>query len=152
MLSKEFNIRIKTADPKQQKDVSRAISELQEEFAGLDVRIKSESKRIIPQEVILLVVVTVASEIVAEAVIRFLDELWNHLKERNISPILSSIDSVQRVAENYLSNIGIVDSEITKREDRGLYVFFAFKSKDSSYRIYVSNSDLKIIKYEKVKS
>lgn len=150
MSAQEFNIRIEARDSNQQKDIANALAELRGDFPKLNVRIEPESKELVPGEVVLIVVVTVASEVLAAVVLRFLDRFCDRLKNKDISPILSSMDSVQREAENYLLNMGIVDYKIIRREDRGLYVFFMFKSKDASHHLYISRSDVRIIKYEKV--
>lgn len=150
MSAQEFNIRIGARDSRQQKDITSALDELQGDFPELNVRIEPESKELVPGEVVLIVFVTVASEVLATVVLRFLGKFWDHLRNKGISPILSSLDSVQRTAENYLLNIGTSDLEIIEREDRGLYVFFAFKSKDALHHLYVSRSDMRIIKYKKV--
>ena len=152
MFPREFNIRVEARDPNQQKDIAKALEELQRDFSELNVRIEAESKELVPGEVMLTISVAVASAVLAKVFLRFLDKLWDRLKTRGIKPILSSLDSVQRTAEDYLLNVGIGDFEIVKREDRGLYVFFVFKSKDASHRLYISKSDMSIIKYEKVGS
>jgi hypothetical protein len=152
MSTQELNVRIEVRNPKQQKDIASILGELQRDFPELNARIKAESKGLLPEEAVVIVFVTVASEIVATAVLRFLDKLWNGLKRKDISPSLSSSESSQRAAEKYLLDIGIIDFEIIEREDRGLYVLFVFKSKGASHRLYVSRSDMRIIKYEKVGS
>lgn len=150
MSAQEFNIRIEARDSKQQKDIASALDELRKDFPELNVRIEPESKELVPGEVVLIVFVTVVSEVLATVALKFLDKFWDRLRNKGISPILSSMDSVQREAEIYLLNMGIVDFETIKREDKGLYVFFVFKSKDASHHLYIASSDMKIIKYEKV--
>jgi len=150
MSAQEFNIRIEARNAKQQRVIAGILDGLQRDFPEVNVRIEPESKELVPEEVVLLVFVTVASEVLAAVVLGFLDKFWSHLKNKGISPVLSGMDSVQREAENYLLNIGIFDFKIIKREDRGLYVFFQFKSKAAVHHLYISRSDMKIIKYERV--
>lgn len=147
----EVSIRIEARDPKQQKDIASAINKLQKDYPELNVRIKPESEGLIPEEVVLIIFVTVTSEILATMVLRFLDKLWSSFRNKGISPSLLSPEVIQREAEKYVLDMGIVDFEVIKREDSGLYVLFVFKSKDASHRLYVSRSDMRIIKYEKVR-
>lgn len=152
MSAQQFNIRIEARDSKQQKDVANALDELRGDFPELKVRIEPESKELVPGEVVLIVVVTVASEVLAAVVLGFLDKFWNRLRNKGISPILSSLDSVQRTAEGYLLNMGITDYKIIRIENKGLYILFVFKAKDASHRVYISRSDMQIIRYERVES
>ena len=150
MCAQEFNIKIKTLDLEQQKNTETVLDELRGDFGELEIRIKAESKGIIPEEVIFVIAVTVTSKVLADVFLRFLEKLWSRLRNKGISPDIYTMDSVQKEAENYLLSLGIMDAKIIKREDRGLYVFFVFKSKRTSHSIYVSNSDLRIIRYKRV--
>jgi len=150
MSAQEFNIKIKTRDLEQQKNTETVLDELRGDFGELEIRIKAESKGIIPEEVIFVIAVTVTSKVLADVFLRFLEKLWSRLRNKGISPDIYTMDSVQKEAENYLLSLGIMDAKIIKREDRGLYVFFVFKSKRTSHSIYVSNSDLRIIRYKRV--
>jgi len=150
MPAQVFNIKVEARNSKQQKDIANVMDELQEEFPELNVKIEPESRELVPGEVVLIVFVTVASEVLAVAVLRFLDKFWKRLKNRGVSPVLLNVDSVQREAESYLLGLGIADFKLIKREDRGLYVFFLFESKGESHHLYISRSDKRIIKYERV--
>ena len=150
MSAQEFNIKIKTRDLEQQKNTEIVLDELRGDFGELEIRIKAKSKGIIPEEVIFVIAVTITSKVLVDVFLRFLEKLWSRLRNKGISADIYTMDSVQKEAENYLLSLGIVDAKITKREDRGLYVFFVFKSKRTSHSIYVSKSDLRIIQYERV--
>ena len=148
--SLQFNIKIEARNSKQQKDIASAVDELRGYFPELNVRIEPESKGLVPEEVVLMVLVTVGSKVLATAVLRFLDKLWKRLRNKGISPILSSLDSVHRIAEDYLLNMGITDYRLVRRENKGLYVLFELRAKDASHYLYISRSDNQIIKYERV--
>ena len=150
MSPQEFKLKIEARNLEQQKNTEIVLDELRGDFGELEIRIEAESKGIVPEEVIFLIAATVTSKVLADVFLRFLEKLWSRLKNKGISPDIYSIDSVQKKAENYLLSLGILDAKITKREDRGLYVFFVFKSKRTSHSIYVSKSDLRIIQYERV--
>jgi hypothetical protein len=148
--AQEFSISVEAQNPKQQKEIMSTIAKLQKEFSELHIKVDTESKELVPEEVLMIILVSVASEVLTKIVLGFLDKLWNDLKNKGISPTLSSLESIQGKAEKYLFDIGVVDFKIVKRESRGLYVFFLFKSKNASHRLYISSSDKRIIKYEKV--
>jgi len=147
--AQKFSIEIETRDLKQQKNAEILLDELRRDFKELDIGIKVESKGIVPEEALFIIAVTITSKVLADVFLRFLEKLWDRLKNKSISPNISNLDAVQKGAENYLLNLGILDAKITKREDRGLYVFFVFKSKKASHVIHISKSDLGIIKYTK---
>lgn len=149
MTVKELTYRVRAHDPEEQNHVKRVLEDLRKEHPEVSVKIESESKKLVPQEVVLSIGITVASEILAVATLSFLDKLWKRLEKHEKDFILSSLDSAQRKAEKYLLDMGISDIELSEREDKGLYALFVFRSKKASYRLHISKADLQIIKFKK---
>jgi len=149
MSARELKFQIRVRGPREQHDFNEVLKKLREEFPKIQAKIEPESKKLIPQEVILSICITVTSEIIAVAILTFLDKLWERLKKREDAFILSSIDAAQKKAESYLQSMGIIDLVLSKREDRGPYALFIFQTKNAFYRLYISKFDLQIIKYEK---
>lgn len=152
MFGRELHIGVQARSPKQQKDISNTIERLQKDFPDMKIRIESESGQLVPEEVLLKVVISVASGVSSALVLKLLDRLWSKLRSKDISPILSGTDLIQKKAEKYLLDIGITDFDITKREDRGLYISFVFKSKKALHYLCVLKSDLGILNYRKRRS
>jgi len=146
----EFHINIKIYDSKQQKAIENILADLRKDFPFMDINIDIKSRKLIPFEVSLEIVMKIVAEVATKLMIKFLKKLWEKFKQNGITPKIEGLDIVQKKAENYLREIGVLNFEILKREDKGLYVFFIFKDYTNIlHHLYITSFDLRIIEYER---
>jgi hypothetical protein len=137
-------ITVSAEDSEEQKAIVEISRKIRSEFPEVKIDVTTESKKLLPEEVILLIVIEVSSEVI----LRLLDRLWNHLKQKNIRASLSSIENVQETAENFLRHKGLRDFRITKKDDRGLYTILIYQTSGHMHSFSISNSDLSILRYQ----
>ena len=145
-----YSFQVIARDPSQQKNTQQTLQNLQTTFPEIDTQIQVLSKKLTPYEVVLLIAITVTADIASKILISFLDKLWDALTRQNILPSLPSLDSVQMAAEDYLRHLGVIHFQLFQKQDRGLYVFFAFKEATGvSHLIYITKSDKQVIQYKR---
>jgi len=135
-------------DAEQQKFIRELSKKIEEEFSGIKIHIIPKSKKLAPNEVLLLIVINILSQISAQILFQLLEKLWKELSKGKIQTELPSLDKVQEKAENYLKAKNLLNYKIIKREDRGLYVYLVYKTMKAVHMFYISRFDLEIIKYE----
>lgn len=145
----KVNITVLAKDAEQQKFILELSRKIEQETPGIKIHIATESKKLVPHEVLLIIAINIISQISSKILLRILDNLWKELTKKDLQVELSPLDKVQENAENYLRAKHLVDYEIVKKEDKGLYVYLVYKTFDSTHRFYISKSDLAIIRYEK---
>lgn len=138
------NVTVMTRSPEEQQKVNEILGLVRQEFPDIKIGATAESKKLLPEEIILLIAVQVSSELI----IRVLDRLWHYLKDRNVDVNLVSADRVQEKAENYLVHKGLHDFSIVKEEDKGLYVILIYRTRGHTHSFHISKTDLAILKYE----
>jgi hypothetical protein len=144
----ELSLQVKLADPKQQVLITHILEDLKASFPIKQVQITVQDKKLMPFEIGLLIVIGFIANISSEVVIRLLDKLWGKLNQNKILPYVECVDRVQMRAEEYLKKIGISSFEITRKEDKGLYVLFIFEDiRGEIHYLYVSKTDLRVLNY-----
>lgn len=138
------SIMLKAENPEEQKAINEILVTLRRKFPTAKVNVVPESKKLLPEEIILLIAIQVSGDVI----VRLLDSLWNYLKNIHIEVTLDSVDHVQEKAEEYLRHKGIQDFSIVKRDDKGLYVNLVYRSKRHTHWFSVSRSDCAVLKYE----
>lgn len=147
----EFCLNVKVHDPKQQLAIEKILQDLRKDFPSIETNIIVKSKKLAPYEIILSIIVSFFTGIAADITLKFLQNLYQKLKHSKISPEIEGLDSIQKGAENYLREIGVVDFQIVRRENRALYAFFIFKDRSGvAHHLYVTSSDLRVIGYKRV--
>jgi hypothetical protein len=149
---KKFLLHIVAHDPPQQEFVAKTFERLHEEFPSVDFKVAVKSRKVVPWEVVLEIAIDFAKGIAVTLVIKVLEKLWKEIKRNDIVVKLDEVDIVQKKAERYLTEIGITDFEVIKREDRGLYVLLIFRdNKGDHHRLRVTSFDSHVIDYRRGK-
>ena len=143
-----IHVMVEAKNDKQQRFIGTLIEEVEQEFPSTEIAVRSKSRKLVPQEVVLIIAINITSTITAEIILRILDRLWENFKKGDIHVKSSTLDQAQEKAENYLKNKQVIGFQVMKREDGGLYVHLTFETANSSHVFYISKSDLEIIKYE----
>lgn len=153
MVKKEsltYSFQIRARDPDQHKIIEQTLDNLQTTFPQITTQIQVMSKKLTPYEVLLLIAINVVADIASKILITFLDKLWAALTDQEIRPLLPSLDPVQVAAEAYLRHLGVTHFQLVRKQDRGLYAFFAYEEATGvSHLIYITKSDKLVIKYER---
>jgi len=145
MIPMKTSITVVAESSAQQGAIDKICKEFRKEFSGAEVSVKSLSKKLAPEEIVLLIAIQISSEIILKA----LDRLWAYLSKENIRVNLFSIDKVQGKAEDFLKDKKqIFDFKVIKMEDKGLYVILIYESKKYVHSFHIGKSDLEIIRYE----
>ncbi len=148
--SATYSFQVRARDPSQQKTMEHTLKNLQTTFPEIDTQIQVLSEKLTPYEVILLIAISVAADITSKILINFLDRLWDTLTRQKIPSLLPTLDSVQMAAEDYLRHLGVIQFQLVQKQDRGLYVFFAFKEATGvSHLIYITKFDKQVIEYRR---
>jgi hypothetical protein len=132
------------------------VEEILDSIKGPPVKkidIKVMSKKFLPYEVGLLILVEFVVQASSKLIIKVLDDLWKKLTAKKITIVLEEIPRVQARAETYLKSIGIHSFEIREMVDGGIYASFIFVDKKGElHDIFVSKTDLQILKYSRRKT
>jgi hypothetical protein len=132
------------AEIEQRKAIDTFIKETRKEFPEAKISATPAGKKLVPEELILLIAVDVSAAIL----IKVLDKMWNFLSERVVEDEAAKLEQVREIAEGFLLSRQVHDFRLTKSEDKGLYFLLIFAKHDSIYRFYISKYDLRILKYE----
>lgn len=150
-VKEEFRFNVKIHDPNQQVTIKNILYDLRKDFPFIETDVNVKSKKLAPYEIILSIIISFVTGVAADLTLKLLERLQQKFKRSKISPEIKGLDRIQRKAENYLRQIGIVDFRIIRREDRGLYVFFIFKDHSGvAHHLYVTSFDLRVIEYKRV--
>jgi hypothetical protein len=141
---------LKMNESRSEADLEKVLRQMEEKYKGITFDIKVAERKLVPLQIVLDVTIQVVTGLAAAAFIKFLERLWEELKEKELDPQTYEIDAIQSFSERYLKSIGVTEFTILERKDRGPYVQFVFEDK-KGYRhfIVVASFDLKILKYEK---
>lgn len=137
------SFRITAENARQQRMINEHLKTIQQEFSEAQITVSPESKKIVPEEIVLLI----AIQVTAEVLLKVLDKVWKYLLKEDVKVDLASSDEARDRAEVFLKDKQILDFKIIKMEDRGLYVFLMYQARDGIHQFYISKSDLEIIKY-----
>jgi len=145
---KEVCIEVVAKDAEQQQFISTVLEKVQQEFPQTKIDVTTASKKLIPEEIILIIAINIVSTTAAEIILRILDRVWKDPNKGNIRIKSSTLDQAQEKVENYLRDKRVIGFQIVKREDKGLYVHLIYKTANSVHTFHISKSDLEIIRYE----
>lgn len=148
----KIEIKIKLDNAEEQAAVQRILQELEKtnEFSSICPTIKVQKSRFTPEEVVLLIIIGFASQLSSDLTIAFLRNLWDRLKEKNMTPEIEDLDQVKNKAEKYIRGLGVTRFHIIKVEDHGLYAEFEIKdSKGIRHILLIAKTDLSILKYHR---
>lgn len=147
---KTYSMTLKMNESRSEADLEKVLRQMEEKYKGITFDIKVAERKLVPLQFVLDVTIQVVTGLAAAAFIKFLERLWEELKEKELDPQTYGIDAIQSFSERYLKSIGVTEFTILERKDRGPYVQFVFEDK-KGYRhfIVVASFDLKILKYEK---
>jgi len=145
MIPMKASIRVFAESSVQQHAIDKICKELEKEFSGARVSVKPLDKKLAPEEIALLIVIQISSEIILKA----LDRLWKYLSEENIKVEPFSMNRIQGKAEDFLKKKRqISDFKVTNIGDKGLYVVLIYESKKHIHAFHIGKSNLEIIRYK----
>lgn len=137
-------------DPEKEGILDGILRELEKEFSDANFNIKVTSKKLVPFELALSVIIEVASATSTIVATELLKRLWQELQKRKLKPNTHELDTVQNAAERYLVSIGVTTYKLIERKQRGFMVSFVFQEKRKiKHYLTITNTDLKILDYHR---
>jgi hypothetical protein len=141
---------LKISAPDDEVNLEKVLRHMESEFNGITLKSKASGKELVPLEVVLDISIEIAAGIAAAVLIKFLERLWQELKQKGLTPQTYESDVVQSSAARYLLSNGVTNFRLLERKDKGPYVEFVFKDeRGSKHFIVITSFDLKILRYKK---